>query len=155
MGHEEVIMSKSLLVALAILYSASLWSFSCYFTLAKDTCWSAYNVTVKVKDAITSKTLLTVFVPKNTSWVREEFTCQPAQKLQYTATFTPKIWEKDAGKTYLSTNIWNLPAQIKPGEAAWNVTVCYPNSFSGVPMPPEATAVCSCNLNAIPSPPKK
>ena len=151
-------MFKEIIAGLAILCSTTSWSFTCYITLAKDSCWiKKYNVTVNVLDAKTLKVLTTVTVPADTAWARQEFLCEPLQELKYTATFTPTafILDKDKDKVYSEKNIWNLPAAVKPGETAWNISVCYPFSFAGVPSPPEATEKCECDFSKIPAPKPK
>lgn len=132
-----------------------LWSMTCYYTLAKDNCWTNYNVTVDIIDAMTNKVLATVSAPKGQQWVREQFACQPSQKLMYKAQFTPTFWESDIGKTYAAKDYWTLPAVINPGDSAWNLSVCYPAAFSLIPMPPEATSTCTCDFSSIPAIPPK
>lgn len=150
-------MLKEIIAGLAILCSTASWSFTCYFTLAKDSCWvKKYTVTVNVIDEKTSKVLTTVTVPADTPWARQEFSCEPSQELKFTATFTPIIWAKDKDTVYPGQDFRNLPAAIKPGETAWNISVCYPSFFAEVPLPPDATTKCKCDFSSIPPPkPKK
>lgn len=143
---KRVIVSFFLWLAL----SSSAFAFKCYFTLVKDSCWLNYDVKVNVIDTLSNKVLLTASIPRGKSWVREEFSCQPTQNLLYTATFSPIIWEKDTGKEYRALRYWTLPGDIKPGEKAWNIPVCYPAAFSEVPLPPEATGNCHCDFSQVP-----
>jgi hypothetical protein len=135
---------------LSLLSSYPSWSIICYFTLAKDSCWTNYNVSVDIVDSKSSKVLTTVAVPKGQQWTRQTFACEPEQKLMYIARFTPVFWQEDAGKTYPALNYWSLPNKINPGDTAWNVSVCYPSDFSLVPYPPDAKGNCKCDFTHIP-----
>lgn len=141
---------RVLFLSLGLLFTTPLWSFTCYFTLAKDSCWSNYNVSVDVMDDNAGKVLTTVNVPAGTQWVREKFTCQPAQKLMYRARFTPVFWQNDVGKTYSADRFWFMPGTINPGDTAWNLPVCFPANFSEVPLPPDAKGNCKCDFSIIP-----
>lgn len=145
-------MYKQLLITtLSFLFTTPLWSFTCYFTLAKDNCWTKYSVSVDVIDANTAQVLKTIVVPAGQSWTRDSFICKPGQKLKYHTQFTPVIWESDKGKIYPAKDYWSLPAAIAAGSTAWELSVCYPSDFSELPMPPEATSNCSCNFAVIPA----
>lgn len=149
-------LSKNLLLTLGFFLSSPIWAITCYYTLAKDNCWNKYNVTVDVMDASTDKILTSVTVPEGQSWTRQTFPCEPGQKLMYRAHFSPMIWESEQGKLYKAKNYWFLPKTVNPKDSAWNLNVCYPSDFSQVPLPPEATGNCQCDLKSIPEiPPKK
>ena len=125
-------------------------AFSCFLTLAKDSCWTNYNVNVDVIDPTTNHKLITVTVPKGKSWAREPFTCQPGQKLIYYARFSPNFWQGQANVTYAAQRYWTLPSAVTNQETAWEISVCYPQAFSEVPFPPEASGNCQCNFKIIP-----
>jgi len=144
-----MIKHKSILLG-AVLFSTKIFAFPCFFTLVKDSCWTDYDVTVTVHDVINEQTILTVTVPKGKSWVREAFTCQPNQKLKYTAIFSPAIWENSEGKVYNAQHYWALPETITAAQKAWDIPVCYPEAFAEVPFPPKASGNCKCDLNSIP-----
>ncbi|KTC90590.1 hypothetical protein OQJ18_00920 [Fluoribacter dumoffii] len=150
-------LARIFIVIPGLIFSSSLWaSITCYYTLVKDNCWTKYNVVVDVMDATSSNSLTTVTVPAGKSWIRQTFPCDPGQKLMYRAKFSPVFWESDKDKTYMAKNYWSLPNVINPGDSAWNVTVCFPNDFGQVPMPPEGSGNCGCNFDNIPAiPPKK
>lgn len=135
---------------LSVLCFSSSWGMTCYYTLVKDNCWTQYNVRVEVTDAVTFKALTTVAVPAGTSWTREAFSCTPGQKLFYKARFSPPIWESDKDKVYSAITYWSLPSEIKSGETAWNISVCYPASFSDIPLPPDAAGNCRCDFSSVP-----
>ncbi|WP_173236801.1 hypothetical protein [Legionella antarctica] len=141
---------RTLIVSLGLSCSCVVWSFPCYYTLVKDSCWTKYNVSVDVIDPVTSSKLLTVTVPSGKSWVRETFDCHAAQGLIYIAKFNPVFWKNDAGKTYQGLRNWFLPGAINPGDTAWTIPVCYPKDFSEVPLPPEADGNCKCDFSVIP-----
>ncbi|RUR13270.1 hypothetical protein [Legionella sp. km772] len=146
----------SLVVFVSLLLSTTSWSFTCYMTLAKDNCWQDYNVSVDIINSSTGGIITTVNIPKGESWARQTFDCEVSEKLMYIARFSPVFWQKDIGKTYPAQRFWSLPAQINPGDSAWNVSVCYPADFSLVPTPPQATNNCQCDFTVIPAiPPKK
>ena len=149
-------LARLFILMLSLTSSSSLWAITCYYTLVKDSCWTKYNVSVDVMDAITNTVLTTVIIPTGKSWMRQPFSCKPAQKLFYKARFTPIIWESEKDAVYSATNYWSLPAAVKSGDSAWNVAVCYPADFSRVPLPPDATNHCACDLSGIPPiPPAK
>jgi len=123
--------------------------------MVKTNCWSDYDVTVDVMDAKEGNKLFSITVPKGQLWTRQTFDCNEGQTLMYVAQFSPIFWDKDKGKTYSAQRVWFLPETIAPGASAWNVSVCYPNDFSLVPMPPEATSNCQCDFKSIPVIPPK
>ena len=125
-------------------------AFPCFLTLVKDSCWTNYNVSVVVLNATTGEPINTILVPQGKSWDRLQFDCQPGLQVSFSATFTPIFWANDAGKTYSSQRNWSFPASIAKGDTAWNVTLCYPSEFAGVPLPPDAGSHCSCNTDSIP-----
>jgi hypothetical protein len=130
---------------------------TCFFTLMKDSCWTDYDVTVKVVDASNKKPLTNITVPKGKSWNRVTFTCDEGQSFNYSATFTPTFWKADEGKVFPGNRTWMLPEKLQKGDTAWNITLCYPEQFSEVPMPPTAAGSCVCDAKKIPpvTPPKK
>jgi hypothetical protein len=126
------------------------WSFTCYYTLVKDSCWTKYNVSVDVINALTEKKILTVAAPAGKSWVRDTFDCAPAESLIYIAQFSPLFWQNDKGKTYRGVRNWFLPREINKGDTAWTISVCYPADFAQVPFPPEADGNCKCDFSSLP-----
>lgn len=144
-------LARTSIFIVSLISSSSPWAaITCYYTLVKDNCWTKYDVSVDIMDAATNKILKTITVPNGKSWSRQTFPCDPGQKLIYRAQFSPVFWESDKGKTYMAKNYWSLPNSFNPGDSAWNVTVCYPNDFSLVPLPPDASGNCSCDFNGIP-----
>jgi len=137
---------------LSILLSSQTHAMKCYITMAKGNCWKNYDLSVDVVDANTSKKLATVVVFENRLWNRQAFECAAGQTLSMVATFSPIFWEGDESKTFSSQRYWKLPNEVKPGEKAWNVTVCFPKYFANVPMPPNAGQNCECDTTSIPSP---
>lgn len=131
--------------------SSQILAFSCFLTLAKDNCWTNYDVKLVVLDANNNQQLTAIDVPKGQAWGRQEFTCQPGQKLMYYASFQPVFWQSDVGKTYMALHYWSLPDNITSGNAAWNIPVCYPLDFAAVPVPPDAVTTCNkCDFDSIP-----
>ncbi|QDP73014.1 hypothetical protein FOG18_10780 [Legionella israelensis] len=142
---------RLIFVLIGLFFSAQVMAFNCYLTLVKDSCWTNYNVTVDVIDAGENKTILTIEVPAGKSWNRQQFTCEPSQRLMYKAKFTPVFWQSEKGKSYMAIRYWVLPSSIKATDVAWNVSVCYPSDFSGVPFPPDAEGNCKCDFKSLPS----
>ncbi len=118
--------------------------------MVKDSCWENYTLTVNVSNAATGEPVATIIVPQGQSWVRQAFTCQPKDDLSLKATFTPVFWQNDEGKIYSALRDWKLPDSVAKGDTAWNVTVCYPEEFSEVPLPPDASGSCKCDFSNIP-----
>lgn len=127
------------------------YAFTCYLTVVKDNCWENYNVTVSAEDVKGDHPqLVTVIVPEGSLWARQKFNCQPGQSLRFNARYTPIFWESERGKVHYLKHYWNLPKEVKAGESAWNITLCFPKQFSQVPLPPEATSSCKCDLKNVP-----
>ncbi len=149
-------MMRSLLVLSSmILLNSPGWAFICYYTLAKDNCWTNYEVTVDVIDASNLNKVFSLTVPKGKSWGRAEFTCTEAQSLLYYARYSPIFWNSEKGKTYPALRNWTLPGKINPGDLAWTIPVCFPADFSQVPLPPDAKGNCKCDFSNIPEPKPK
>lgn len=144
---------RMITTALFSIVPVSLFAFPCFLTMVKDSCWTNYDVSVVVTDVVTNKSIMTIAVPAGKSWDRQEFVCQPGERLMYTATFSPIFWATDQGKSYLARNYWLLPSTIGTGDTAWNINVCYPADFEEVPMPPNVTGNCACNFKGIPAVP--
>lgn len=146
----KIVLRNALL--LTALYAFPAHAITCYFTLVKDNCWKNYDVTAEIFDADTAKSItsITVMQDQANPWGRQEFECHPGQTLSLTAKFSPSFWAGDAGKVFQGQRYWKLPDTIKAGEAGWNVTICFPKYFANVPMPPEATSGCFCDVASIP-----
>ncbi|AHE67450.1 hypothetical protein [Legionella oakridgensis] len=144
-------MIKIIILFFNMSFMVAAHAFPCFITVIKDNCWTDYNVTVNVLDASNeNNNLVTVIVPEGSSWARQKFTCQPSQKLKFQAQFTPVFWESDEGKSYDGQHYWTLPQQITKDETAWSLTICYPEQFSEVPLPPTAGGQCKCSTAGIP-----
>lgn len=137
------------LLALFNSYVAS--AMTCYITLAKDSCWTNYNVTLNVLNASDENDkIVIVKAPKGKTWSREQFECEPSQTLKIEAQFNPVFWEKEQGKKYYGRKYWVLPASLPKEGEVWNISLCYQRDFSGVPLPPNAQGQCICNFKSIP-----
>ena len=144
-------MTNRIILSLSgVLLSTTLFAFPCFYTLAKSNCWVDYDVTVNVYDTKNNQLLKTVVVPKGKAFVREAFVCEAGQTLNYTATFTPKIWENEIGAVYNAQHYWALPVELTAKTKAWEVSVCYPDAFAEVPFPPQASGNCKCDFASIP-----
>ncbi|MBA2656128.1 MAG: hypothetical protein H0U70_03990 [Tatlockia sp.] len=132
-------------------FSSESFAFQCYLTLVKDSCWTNYEVKLNVLNAASNKLLTSVSAAKGKSWARQAFDCEPGTKLIYQASFQPIFWESDKGKSYMAIHYWTLPDQIGAKESAWDIPVCFPSAFAGVPFPPHAAGDCRCDFLDIPS----
>lgn len=141
---------RRIFMLIGILYFANLHAFTCFFSFVKDSCWKDYAVTVVATDILTGKEVVTVTIDKGQMWSRKEFTCHSSQSFEFISTFTPVIWDKDAGKKYPGKSSWTLPAKIDEGKTAWNLTVCFPKEFSEVPVPPTSGSECKCMGDTLP-----
>lgn len=133
----------------ASLFAGQGMAIPCFVTMVKGSCWEKYTVDVDVIDAESDQVLMTISIPKGTSWIRQSFEAQTKQRFMLRATFTPVFWKTGEGKQYFAKRYWSLPESIN-GEVAWNVGACFPGDFSGVPTPPEAGSDCSCDRREIP-----
>ena len=143
-------MHKISMMLLGMCASIKAQAFPCFLTMVKDSCWTEYNLTVAVTNGTTGQPITTVIVPEGQSWARQQFTCQPADTISLSATFTPVFWESDKGKTYPARHSWTFPQTVAAGDTAWNINVCYPLEFSEVPLPPQAGGNCKCDIDSIP-----
>lgn len=148
--YGQIMIIRTLVLSLAVICSSPSWSFLCYYTLAKDSCWTKYNVSVDIIDALKEKKITTINIPAGTSWTQETFECTPAQSLIYIAQFNPVFWESDKGKSYKGLRNWSLPAAINPTDRAWTIPVCFPADFAEVPLPPGADSQCKCDFSVVP-----
>lgn len=144
-------MRRVLMILLGIGVTMQSQAFPCFLTLVKDNCWTNYDVTVTVTNASAAKTVVTITAGKGKAWERQKFDCQPAEALSLQAVFTPVFWEADLGKVYPARHDWLLPEAVSKGDTAWNIPVCYPADFSEVPMPPNISGNCICNMKDIPA----
>ena len=145
-------MRKLYLLCLNLLVTINAHAFPCFITVAKDSCWTNYDVTVRVIDAHTNQQFGQIILPKGKSVAVLSFQCDPSQVFMLNAQFSPIIWQNDAGKMYSSQSYLTLPSAVKPGEVGWNFSTCYPSDFAGVPMPPTATNSCKCDFSSAPKP---
>jgi hypothetical protein len=144
-------MIRFLVIILSTSIYTSSYAIQCFFTMVKDSCWKDYNLSVDLINAKTGKNILTVLIPQGQLWIRQPFKCSAGDTLSLQATFNPAFWESDADKVYSGQHYWGLPKVLQEGEVAWNVTICYPKEFSAVPLPPDASGNCGCNVNDIPA----
>lgn len=136
---------------IGLFLSINVHAFTCYLTIAKDSCWINYNLTVSAYDSLTNKKLVSVLIPTGKSWEREKFSCKEGTTLRFQAQFTPIFWQDDEEKIFYGSKFFALPREVSKTDTAWNITQCYPEQFSEVPMPPEADNKCACNLDKIPA----
>lgn len=142
---------KSFLSLSGLLIAVPVFAFPCFLTVAKDTCWTNYDVQVVAIDAKTNDKIVTVDIPKGKSWGRASFTCSPAQRFFYQAIYKPVFWQSEVGKVYMSMRYWSLPGAIGPGDTAWNIPICFPANFAAVPFPPDAQGNCKCDWTNVPA----
>ena len=142
------IMFRFLFIIVILAFSLQAYSFPCYITLVKDSCWTNYNVTVNILGP-TNAPLATVTAPKGKVWDRVPFVCSPGESLSFNATFTPSFGEQEVGKIYPARHSWRLPVTIGKEDTAWNITLCYPTEFASVPLPPNVPGPCVCNKESI------
>ena len=134
-----------------VLLSTQLFAFPCTVTLVKDSCWTNFNVNMVVTDVQSGKPITTILVPKGTSWKRGSFECQPSQKIIYSATFDPAIWEGTEGRIYNAQQYWALPESFTSSQKAWEIPVCFPSAFAEVPMPATGSGNCICDFTSVPA----
>ena len=101
-------------------------------------------------DADNGKPILSLTVPKGKAWNRQKFDCETGESLTYLASFSPVFWDADKGKQFPGKKSWKLPDKMAKGDTAWNITVCYPEEFAEVPLPPTAKGGCNCDARKIP-----
>jgi len=134
-----------------LLVTSQTYAFKCYITAVKDSCWSEFDVTIKIINYATDKPVVDdLVISKGKSWVRKSFDCEPKEALIYKAKYSPAIWKGQDQKVYTSKRIWYLPKEVKKDEVAWNIPICYGRDFSQVPLPPTVSGKCQCDYSSIP-----
>jgi hypothetical protein len=143
---------KSLWLILALsLFAGQVMAFPCFITMVKGSCWKDYTVKVDVLDAEDNTVLMTITVPKGTSWTRQSFEAKPKQRFMLRSSFTPTFWKEEDKALYYAKRYWSLPEEVKGDTIAWNVGACFPGDFSEVPMPPNQKTDCVCDKREIPT----
>jgi hypothetical protein len=142
--------SQISIILMVSLFAADVAAFPCFITMIKGKCWKNYTLSVDVIDSVENKVLMRMNVPKGKAWVRQPFDAKPKQRFILQATYSPSFWATDKNIKYHAKRYWALPETLASGVIAWNVDVCFPDNFSGVPMPPDAGQDCSCDKNSIP-----
>ncbi len=144
-------MHRVLLTLLGLGFTLQIQAFPCFITLVKDNCWTDYNVTLTLTDARAVKTIATITALQGKTWDRVAFECQPAEAISLKAAFTPVFWEADLGKVYPTRHDWLLPEAIAKGDTAWNIPLCFPADFAEVPLPPNVSGNCKCDMDKVPA----
>jgi len=135
----------------ALLFAPVAMAFPCFITIAKDSCWTNYTVMIEVLDAETNDILATIVIPKGESWSRARFDAKAKQHVMLKAQFKPAFWKSEEKKVYYAKRYWNLPDAIEGKTTAVHVSICYPENFSAVPLPPGANSKCACSKPDIPT----
>jgi len=121
----------------------------CQLEVSKGPCWKNYKVTVKLIDLTVNKGILSKVLQAETekkssiNRIESQFNCYYGQKVQLRATIQPSIWEKDQGKEYSSTLVWEYTDNKAKGDV-WRISACFHKNFSGVPLPPNQDLNCKC-----------
>ncbi len=144
-------MCKLFMMLVGVFGLAQAHALPCYITIAKDNCWTNYNVNIDIVDTLTEKVIASMSMYEGTPWVRQKIVCQPGQTVLLKATFTPVFWEADIGKVYFGRRYWSFPKQLVAGESAMSITICYASDFAAVSLPPEASGDCACDMESIPA----
>lgn len=144
-------MKKNYLLLTAMLIPFKLFALDCYFAVIKNSCWENYEVVVDIlKPDDKTSVMFSIKVPKDQKWARVKRECSPGERFYSRGQFFPVFWDSEKGKYYYAKNYWALPKDIKEGTAAWNIPVCFPDAFSGAPLPPDAKGNCKCDTKQIP-----
>ena len=125
-------------------------SMTCFLALAKDSCWTNYEVKLAVTDTATGLVVANIDVPKNRTWVRVKFPCKSEQTLSFKAQYSPVIWQGTEGQQYSAQNYWQLSMESSKTQAQ-SLNVCFGRDFSEVPTPVNAKSQCVCNMSSIPA----
>lgn len=144
-------MIRCLILLLSLCVANATQAFNCYMTVMKGSCWSNYNVSIDVLDASNDKKIMTLSLLNNKLWNRQPFECTPNQTFNFQATFNPAIWQGDTDTVYLSKSSIQLPMVITKEARAWDVSVCFPESFAEVPTPPNNNGSCACDSSSVPA----
>lgn len=141
---------SKLLGMLALSWVSTSFAVTCYVTFIKDQCYADYNVHLSINDSHSKRSLVELDLPQSKFWIRQAFDCQPNQVVTIASSFTPAIWEADAGKQFFGTHFTQFPDIEPPQGTIWAMDVCFPSQFSKVPSPPKITGTCGCDKTSIP-----
>lgn len=116
----------------------------CELRVVKNTCWEDYEITVDVVEAEVDKPITQVVVPKNLQSKGEQFSCPKVDKITLHGKFDPPIWQDQKGVSYKAKQVWDVPRTFPEDTERWTITVCFPNDFIAVPIPPKIQLPCLC-----------
>ena len=134
-----------------LLLSSQIWAVQCYFTIAKSPCWKDYDIDVTLMDMDTQQVLQTIRVAKDSPYQRVNVECTPAEVFSAYAQFSPVVWEQDKDKKFPGVRFWAMPRTPPAPGAVWEIDICYPGHFSGVPLPRTDIKDCGCDFSHIPA----
>lgn len=134
-----------------ILLSSKIWAVQCYFTIAKSPCWKDYDIDVTLVDMKKQQEAQKIRVPKDCLYNRANFECSPAEVFSAYAEFLPVVWDQDKGKKYPGVRFWAMPESSPRSGAVWEINICYPGHFSGLPLPKSDVRDCGCDFSQIPA----
>lgn len=132
-----------------LLFTHSVFSVNCVATIVKDSCWKDFQVDVSIYDSITNSLLTTITVPKDKSWARGLFSCQPNQVFRILGVYSPSIFENENTQVYMKRNI-TLPSIAPKIGVEWAFNICFGVDFAKLPLPPTSLGNCQCQFDQIP-----
>lgn len=118
--------------------------FDCDIRLTKSNCWYDREVRVQVINGanLEVETMHTISADKK--YLVIPLNCNKVHRFTLKAAFDPPIWDDDKGRWFNSQRMWVVPNFIPVEQKQWVAEVCFPDDFSGVPLPLEDFTQCEC-----------
>ena len=143
MKFYHLLLGLLLLIVTTSIFSAPT---ECIATATKDSGWANYDVSIDLMDYSTKKLISNLDLkagnPKQNIapvfTTSQTFDCEQHLMIYFKAEYTPVMWEANKGKTYHSSNIWDLTKQlqqlqIQSGATKLEIKINFPQDFVGVP----------------------
>jgi hypothetical protein len=112
--------------------------------IVKNSCWKGYSVTVDYVDLRSAQHQQTVSLGPDDMEAKVNFNAEVDKPHQFSAKFSPEIWAGDSKKVFNSTQVWVVPESLPAGKERYEMRLCFPNDFQGVPAQISNVVNCVC-----------
>jgi hypothetical protein len=127
-------------------YPAYSHSKQCQLLIGRQPAWLGHEVKVNIINAVTNKNINTIEFsqvakhPENKKHTQKifAFPCEKYRALQFSAQFSPSIWQGDDKKTFYSPKTWNVAHQwaafAGDSNSYLQFKITFPKDFDNVPI---------------------
>jgi len=124
-------------------------SIPCQILAAKNTCWNKYTVNISYQDAISQKEFQKFSIAKDKSHTTVKFNCIKNAGRMFVSNFTPEIWQGDVHRRFHSKKVWQVPNTVPDDKDFYEIRICFPDDFQGVPIPMGYLENCKCQYPKV------